>query len=288
MTNIYKTEAHENFINWFGNFIKDYNKLPLSIWIKGVWWAWKTTLFNSIENKLIGNKEFNIIKISAWDLVHTTNYKENLLYDIIKQLTKWINKGLLVKTKEWFSKNKISLKSDLIWLSINFWDYNEVEKLKKIIKDVLTNNNETIIILIDDLDRIEPSIWIELLETLQTFFFLKNAKVIFFIAFDEKIIEIWLKNKYWKENIDKFKEWFFSKLFDIYINPFLLDIESLKWFINEKYSNLYNINTSIYEDIMIWLLEIWNKNFRNISKIILKHEIANTILDNSNNTEKLA
>ena len=85
----------DNHAQALTNFIKSC-QTPLTIGIQGEWGSGKTSLLNSISNKL-GDKEYKIITINAWEQALLSKPEETLLKivnEIINNLTKSFMKKL--------------------------------------------------------------------------------------------------------------------------------------------------------------------------------------------------
>ena len=156
-------------------------------------------------------------------------------------------------------KNKFEEeKTKEIFTGINTSELDDYKKYKKLIKDfkkALSNEKNSKVILIDELDRCKPNYAIELLETVKHFFGVKNIIFIFLVNKDQ--LKSIVSTSYLTE--DKASE-YFEKFFDI---QFKLPEFEYEDFINSEYSkyndpetygvknNQSDDNTKIYEKIFL-------------------------------------
>lgn len=95
------------------------------------------------------------------------------------------------------------------------------EKIQKRIDDIIpdTNKGERLVIFVDDLDRLEPKVAVNLLEGLKNF--LDCRKCVFVLAVDSSVVYRGVESKYGKEVRNEKKRQFFDKIIQV---PFSLPV----------------------------------------------------------------
>lgn len=182
------------------NFIEDLQKeiksLPFdNSFIFGLYGSWgkgKTSVINLLINKFMKNDDFLIINFDPW------NFKdeEAILSAFYNQMEQSISqKFILPDSKKTFIKyqNLISLGLSQAGIKIDFSDTKEsIKEIKQRIESYITQTKKKIIIFIDDIDRLQPN------EILLVFKLVRLSanfkKTIFFLAFDQEIIQNYFKN----------------------------------------------------------------------------------------------
>lgn len=197
---------------------------PFTISLQGDWGSGKTSIMKSIQNMLrtkIGEGFtiwFNAWEFSQFDM--DKNLSILLMNKIINDITKG-RKDLEKIGKEILSSKVFSIlesKTGINFKLIINSSYTELKKfnnlkneLEKIVKEKL-NDGQRLYFFIDDLDRLDPIKAVNLLETLKTFFDIKNC--IFIIAIDYNVVKIGIEDKYNGKLNDKEKQ-FFDKFFQL-------------------------------------------------------------------------
>jgi len=274
----------EPFENGLTQFINNSNT-PITIALQGEWGSGKTSLMNSLKKNLSDNdnSQYHSIWLNTWEyalmkdaqstlmdiitgLIQETskiaNVDEtkttkllNTLWSGIKDTSKVVAKNALDKTvsgagtvvDSFSSKGKSTI--------------GEVRtELEKIIEDCIKKDNKTgFIFFIDDLDRIDPPIAVQLLELLKNIFTLKNC--VFVLAIDYDVVIKGLEPKFGK--LSELNEREFRSFFDKIIQvPFTMPVSS------------YNIDDFLKESLIStnYIKEAHSKNKELISKF---SEISN-------------
>lgn len=233
----------ENFIakeTWNLNYSFDSKNINFNEWQK-------------IENKI---KEINIIQTKNWELNFDKLFIINInswlinnivsdpLYNIISILSKELdfkletNLDKLTKIwkKAWNWFGWAALK--LTWIESDvfpqFWEsVSDILELKKKFNDELKNklwDKSKLIIVIDDLDRINPEDAVNILDSIKLF--LDNKDILIFLLNDKDIVKRWLKNKLWlnDEEVDIIATSYLDKLIWI-------EIEVEKYYNEETFKN---------------------------------------------------
>lgn len=274
----------EPFENGLTKFINNSNT-PITIALQGEWGSGKTSLMNSLKKNLsdIDNSQYHSIWLNTWEYalmkdaqstlmdiitgliqetskianVDETNTKKllNTLWSGIKDTSKVVAKNTLDKAVDgagtvidaFSSKGKSTI--------------GEVRtELEKIIEDCINEDNKTgFIFFIDDLDRIDPPIAVQLLELLKNIFTLKNC--VFVLAIDYDVVIKGLEPKFGK--LSELNEREFRSFFDKIIQvPFSMPVSS------------YNIDDFLKDSLVStnYINETHSKNVELISKF---SEISN-------------
>ena len=232
-------------------FIKESNT-PITIALQGEWGSGKTSLMNMLEDELCNKGNFHRIWINSWQYSLMKSPEESILKiveGIIEQILKTIsdNDGkneTLKKMKGIFKKISISggkfLAKQVVSTVGGNSDYvddffvgdgadgAEISQMKneiqQLIFDVLQKGDkEGFIFFIDDLDRIDPPIAVQILELLKNIFDLDNC--IFVLAIDYDVVIKGLEPKFGKlteKNEREFRS-FFDKIIQM---PFSMPVAS--------------------------------------------------------------
>ena len=228
-------------------FIKE-TDTPLTIGLQGQWGSGKTSLMNMIREEIEKN-DLSYAWVNTWEYSLFRSVSEtipSLLKGLIDDLTrnvKSLSKDERVKKVGNFlkklAKNTLAVTSQhLIGSDItkvfedeqgNVLTISDIKKeIQEIVKKVVENGNnpyKKVIFFIDDLDRIEPSVAVEVLESLKNLFDVKNA--VFILAIDYDVVVKGLEKKFGKKTQENERE--FSSFFDKIIQvPFSMPINQYK------------------------------------------------------------
>lgn len=259
------------------NFIRNADT-PMTIALQGEWGSGKTSLMNSIQNELCGSlevsnllnndKDFYGIWINTWQY-SLMNGKEETLMSIIASLSLKIgeiaNKVHRTKTDKITSNLKGLLKkavvasakyaaekvsdgaSDVVDSFVKEEQEISIFHLRKELQETINlciNDKNAIhpkkgfIFFIDDLDRIDPPVAVEILELLKNIFDLE--KCIFVLAIDYDVVVKGLEPKFGAVNEKNEREFrsFFDKIIQM---PFSMPVTS---YVIDKFlvTNLKEIN----------------------------------------------
>ena len=251
------------------NFIEN-TSTPITIALQGEWGSGKTSLMNSLQQSLsVGdNSKFHSIWLNTWEYAlmndaHTTLI--NILGCLIQETAKVANidesktQKMLGKLAK-FSKaagsfaikaagNKLAdgvgdFVSEQIIPSEGKSTVSEIRnELQKAISDCCSNTEKSnFIFFIDDLDRIDPPVAVELLELLKNIFTLKNC--VFVLAIDYDVVIKGLEPKFGK--LTDYNEREFRSFFDKIIQvPFSMPVNNYKIddFLKESLLNINYITT---------------------------------------------
>ncbi|WP_336071038.1 P-loop NTPase fold protein [Mesoflavibacter sp. CH_XMU1404-2] len=274
----------EPFENGLTKFIENTNT-PITIALQGEWGSGKTSLMNSLKKNLSDsdNSNFHSIWLNTWEYALMKDASSTLI-DIISKLIDEVSKianvdnqkkNQLLKNVKKIGFSALKVASSLNSIASSAMD--EIEKslsqeqevtisqirdeLENIISDCLQKDakKEGFIFFIDDLDRIDPPVAVQLLELLKNIFTLKNC--VFVLAIDYDVVIKGLEPKFGKlseQNEREFRS-FFDKIIQV---PFSMPVTS------------YKIDTFLKESLVSinYISETHSKNEELVSKF---SEISN-------------
>lgn len=257
----------ESYAEALSDFIM-YSATPLTIGMQGEWGTGKTSLMNIIRENLENNKNS---LATAW-----VNTWEFSLFKEANEITPTVLKGLLENlilhckekgywnsdekwevAKKTFVKglkvvgtfaakvavnkttgqdvdinfDKASLKSEVAELK------DEIQKVINLIIKSDKNPLNKVVFFIDDLDRIEPNVAVEILEAMKNIFDIENC--VFVVAIDYEVVIKGLVKKFGEKTEKNEREFrsFFDKIIQV---PFSMPINDYKieGLIDEKLKDL--------------------------------------------------
>ena len=137
----YITNAINNYID---------NKDPYALQIDGEWGSGKTFFINDFSNT---TQKAKVIYFS----IYGYNDFQNLKTELLSQIATELNKSFIIKTGKKLNSTlkRFNINSNLVLNSINV--LSDIT-LKKTIQHILEKNNETIVVVIDDLERLSEKI----------------------------------------------------------------------------------------------------------------------------------
>lgn len=274
----------EPFENGLTQFINNSNT-PITIALQGEWGSGKTSLMNSLKQNLSDNKDsnFHSIWLNTWEYALMKDPQETLI-DIITGLIQETSRVASIdetKTKKMLNTlwsgirdtSKVVAKSVLdnavegsgtiidVFSSESKSSIGVIRlELEEIIENCIKKDNKKgFVFFIDDLDRIDPPIAVQLLELLKNIFTLKNC--VFVLAIDYDVVIKGLEPKFGKlsENNEREFRSFFDKIIQV---PFSMPVTS------------YKIDTFLKDSLVSigYLNETFSQNNELISKF---SEISN-------------
>lgn len=244
----------DRYVDGLIKFIEN-SSTPITIALQGEWGSGKTSLMTRLKRVLCDSKDskFVGIEINTWEhsmLASPEMAVMNILECLIKSISggnpepenkfkKYIN----VAFKAGREAIKVAtgpigavLTEAFIRSDFNKQTQNEKEdekvslhelreSLNKSIKESLTGNKRGVIVFVDDLDRLNPPVAVEILELLKNIFTLDNC--IFVLAIDYDVVVKGLKPKYGElteKNEREFRS-FFDKIIQV---PFSLPVNNYR------------------------------------------------------------
>lgn len=250
---------------------------PITVALQGEWGSGKTSLMNVLKNDLCGDNkssgEFFSVWINTWEYSLMREPSEALLQILIKMANELT---LLSQNAGEDTVNSIKIKKclkifglavtrslankvvdgayDRIVEDLGKEEENSIADLRfnlqKQIDECLEKNKgrkKGVIFFIDDLDRIDPPVAVELLELLKNIFTLKHC--IFILAIDYDVVIKGLKPKFGELNDKNEREFrsFFDKIIQV---PFSMPVSqySTKDYLIDELKSIGVLDTKILDD----------------------------------------
>ncbi|AEH01979.1 P-loop NTPase fold protein [Lacinutrix sp. 5H-3-7-4] len=236
--------------NGLTNFI-DSAQTPLTIAIQGEWGSGKTSLMNAIRHDLCeSNSKFHGIWINTWEYslltdeyTTMTNIIQGIIASVISELSKDKNQNLeALKSKavNFFkaaTRGATKFGANALTAGVAgdatdaFFESTEKQsslhdlhaELQEQINISVEKSNgiKGFLFFIDDLDRINPPVAVQILELLKNIFDLENC--IFLLAIDYEVVVKGLEPKFGKKTTENEREFrsFFEKIIQL---PFTMPI----------------------------------------------------------------
>lgn len=235
----------EPFENGLTKFINNTNT-PITIALQGEWGSGKTSLMNSLKKNLSDSDDskFHSIWLNTWEYALMKDAQSTLIDIITKLIQEVSDKIGLEKPQKERLLNGIkkigvtALRIGGAFHSLGNAVADEIEKngkventatigeirdeLETIIENFINNDKRNgFIFFIDDLDRIDPPVAVQLLELLKNIFTLKNC--VFILAIDYDVVIKGLEPKFGK--LSELNEREFRSFFDKIIQvPFSMPV----------------------------------------------------------------
>lgn len=252
------------YTNGLIEFIK-HSETPITIGVQGEWGSGKTSLLNTIREDLCNdNAKFYSIWLNTWEYSLLSEPDETLIKIIsglvqeIGALTQETNKdkgkrataalGSLIKNFGGFAGGLGGKIAELTGEKLEEYMTanplgNSIKELRVALQEVINeaikdSNKESFIFFIDDLDRLDPAVAVNILELIKNLFDLE--KCIFVLAIDYSVVVKGLQSKFGVMTEEN--EWEFRAFFDKIIQlPFSMPISSYDVSIYLK-SHLIKVN----------------------------------------------
>lgn len=238
----------KNYVHGLRDFIMTCNT-PMTIAIQGDWGTGKTSIMemviddiNSSQDNMGGNTitpvKFNTWEYSQFNLasqlpmimidalvnqIKAEVAKRPAGDDVIKKLKGYSDKiGDFVSvfatvSLSMVTKGMVQLDSGNIKSLLPNGSVNGISELKnnfsKVISTVASGEKDKVVIFIDDLDRLDPALAVEILEVLKIF--LESPKCVFVLAIDYSVVQRGVKAKYGKDFDDEKGRNFFDKIIQV-------------------------------------------------------------------------
>ena len=244
---------------------------PITVALQGEWGSGKTSLMNVLKNDLCGDNnnpgEFLSVWINTWEYSLMRNPSEALLQILLK-MTKDVDKisenpgkalqafgKFVVGVTRNIADNYVPGAGQAIDSIIKKNTDNSIEYLRKELQEnintcISNNDKKGIIFFIDDLDRIDPPVAVELLELLKNIFTLKHC--IFILAIDYDVVIKGLKPKFGELNDKNEREFrsFFDKIIQV---PFSMPVSqySTKDYLIKKLNDIGVLDSTDKNDVIL-------------------------------------
>jgi Cdc6-like AAA superfamily ATPase len=247
------------YIEGLGDFILEC-ETPMTIAVQGDWGCGKTSMMNMVRS-YIKQKDSNITEIwfNTWQFSQfnmgsqiSTIFLENIITELTKKLPedrqrtgntlKFIIKSFrdlalinisghiggdtAAETTKSLLQPEMDFPEQLIKFKTAFSD---------LINEVSKYSSKRVIIFIDDLDRLQPSNAVELLEVLKNF--VDHENCVFVLAIDTSVVFQGIREKYGKDISDEKAQSFFDKMIQL---PFKMPVE--KYNLDKTICDMMSLN----------------------------------------------
>ena len=259
----------EKYTNGLTHFIES-SETPLTIGVQGEWGSGKTSLLNTIKEDLCDKNgaKFYPIWVNTWEYSLLSSPDETLIKIIsglvsqIGELTQSQNNengkkaaaalGSLMKgfggVMGGFGGKAIEMAGDAIESSTSSKTAdNSIKALRDALQNVIdeaiqNSDKKAFIFFIDDLDRLDPTVAVSILELIKNLFDLNNC--IFVLAIDYGVVVKGLQSKFGKMTDEN--EWEFRAFFDKIIQlPFSMPTSDYNI---EKYLQALLVNVNYFAE----------------------------------------
>lgn len=234
------------YVKGLVNFLKG-TVTPMTVALQGEWGSGKTSLMYKLQAELCGeaNSPYESVWINTWTYSLMSNPTQALLSIVAKMVSATESNNLIVskarnvlgqiakgvaKTAIGQITNDTSIVDAISDIFTNGGGDSCISQLQTELRKNIefrcqNSNKRGIIFFIDDLDRLNPTIAVELLELLQNIFTLDGC--IFVLAIDYDVVVKGLKSKFGEltnQNEREFRS-FFDKIIQV---PFAMPVSNYK------------------------------------------------------------
>ena len=221
------------YVKGLGKFIREC-QTPMSIAIQGVWGTGKTSTLNLLKKNLEADKDTNGIKcvfFNTWQYSQF-NMEDSLYVSFVHNLVKQCGgNDEILKTVAGFGKLaffkaidwKFGTNASEILDGFEKAKKDQMESVSKLQEDfaeLVKKTGKRLVIFIDDLDRLNPEVAVELLEIIKLFVNVENS--IFVLAIDYEVVVKGVRKKYGESLSEEKCRNFFDKIIQL---PFKMPVE---------------------------------------------------------------
>ena len=221
------------YVKGLGKFIREC-QTPMSIAIQGDWGTGKTSTLNLLKKNLEADKDTNGIKCAFFNTWQYSqfNMEDSLYVSFVHNLVKQCGgNDEILRTVAGFGKLaffkaidwKFGTNASEILDGFEKAKKDQMESVSKLQEDfakLVKKTGKRLVIFIDDLDRLNPEVAVELLEIIKLFVNVENS--IFVLAIDYEVVVKGVRKKY-GENLSEEKcRNFFDKIIQL---PFKMPVE---------------------------------------------------------------
>ena len=280
-----------SYINGLVEFVKECTT-PMSIALQGDLGTGKTSFINSMKEILDRTKEHKTIYFNTWQYSHF-NMSDDLYTSFILSINnaieglskidkskvenvKSVLKGMAFSKFKQLVNNYTGTDLDKLVEAVVNNDQQRreaVAKLKKTFSELVENaaDGHNMIIFVDDLDRLEPKIAVELLEVMKLFMDVKDC--VFVLAIDYDVVVKGIRGKYGNDMSDEKCRSFFDKIIQL---PFRMPVENYK--ISKMIANTFGTDFNNYNSIIVTLiLNTLGPNPRTFKRLYNSYELLTIV-----------
>ena len=221
------------YVKGLGKFIREC-QTPMSIAIQGDWGTGKTSTLNLLKKNLEADKDTNGIKCAFFNTWQYSqfNMEDSLYVSFVHNLVKQCGgNDEILKTVAGFGKLaffkaidwKFGTNASEILDGFEKAKKDQMESVSKLQEDfaeLVKKTGKRLVIFIDDLDRLNPEVAVELLEIIKFFVNVENS--IFVLAIDYEVVVKGVRKKYGESLSEEKCRNFFDKIIQL---PFKMPVE---------------------------------------------------------------
>lgn len=237
-----------NYLDGLAQFITSC-PTPMTIAVQGDWGSGKTSAMNGIKFRLGSEKKYEIIDFNTWQYAQF-DLGEALVFSLVHEVTaplqrnseqakrylrKFVDFGRGLMRTVGSTTPAIAVLSNVLDSAVDSFGDDEkmsiVEQVKNLRKEFHAAVEEfckkaekdRVIVFVDDLDRLDPSKSVEVMENLKLF--LECERVVFVLAIDFEVVSRGVQNKFGAGFTEDKARSFFDKIIQV---PFRMPISNYK------------------------------------------------------------
>lgn len=208
----------------YNTIINCYPENNFTIGLNGKWGNGKTTIINNVlriieQNGLLDH--YIIVKFDPWKY----DDEKNILQSFLNEILNKIDYDLDIEKDNFLIQNVIDLVFESKLSGLNKMFYNEIKKIKskvqisEVVNDYLLSNNKKLLVIFDNLDRIDADKAFFLIKCVESIVQFKST--INILLYDEQILNRLLKEKF------NYEERYMEKLVQLKIDVPETDIYTI-------------------------------------------------------------
>lgn len=208
----------------YNTIINCYPENSFTIGLNGKWGNGKTTIINNVlriieQNGLLDH--YVIVKFDPWKY----DDEKNILQSFLNEILNKIDCDLDIEKDNFLIQNVIDLVFESKLSGLNKMFYNEIKKIKskvqisEVVNDYLLSNNKKLLVIFDNLDRIDADKAFFLIKCVESIVQFKST--INILLYDEQILNRLLKEKF------NYEERYMEKLVQLKIDVPETDIYTI-------------------------------------------------------------
>lgn len=254
----------------YNTIINCYPENNFTIGLNGKWGNGKTTIINNVlriieQNGLLDH--YVIVKFDPWKY----DDEKNILQSFLNEILNKIDYDLDIEKDNFLIQNVIDVVFESKLSGLNKMFYNEIKKIKskvqisEVVNDYLLSNNKKLLVIFDNLDRIDADKAFFLIKCVESI--VKFKSTINILLYDEQILNRLLKEKF------NYEERYMEKLVQLKIDVPETDIYTIN-----KVKEQITKNMLINGDPFIEFINDEQYDFKNMR--VLKRYINSIISSN--------
>jgi len=210
-------------------------KNNITVGLNGKWGSGKTTIIANVKKKLKDDETIDIIDFNAWSYENPIAVINNLLDTILPHIDGGYDEIQITRMKNKIIHAIFSVNSHIKELEDIFINSNEpsLADIKNKLNEYLAVTNKKIVVVIDNIERMDSKNSVLLLKTVADILSLNN--ITYILLYDKERLE----NALEKENIDKA---YLKKIVQVEYEVPSIDEDTINLIINKASTNLLKKN----------------------------------------------